>query len=163
MKFWSTLFICLIISFCTFGHEGPAYPILVDKKIATNKLSIWADPDTDKGSFSFFVEGAKNETYTIGLRSWPVNDKNHILVTSAYLESEGSERSTYSAILPFDQSIMWNVEFTVLQNGNKVTSFNLPLDVTPPGPSKLEFAIYFLPFLLVGFVWIKVMIAKRKK
>ncbi|MDD4975923.1 MAG: hypothetical protein PHY93_16320 [Bacteriovorax sp.] len=167
MKFVLTLLISIFIShsifFGVFAHEGPAYPISVDRPINGAKLSIWADPDTGKGTFMLFLEGEKTSNFTINMVAFPVDDPIHILKTTAQLSNEGEKRSTYSAALPFDRSIIWNIEFSLKQNGNTVSTFMLPLNVTPPGPNKLEFAVYFLPFLLLGFVWVRVVIAKRKR
>jgi hypothetical protein len=168
MKMALRLLIGFFISHCfylsVFAHEGPAYPILVDRPINGTKLSIWADPDTGKGSFTLFLEGENTSNFTIELTASPVDDPHHILKALGQLLPDGeSNRSTYSTTLPFERSIMWNVEFVLKQNGHSDTSFTLPVDVTPPGPNKLEFAVYFLPFLLLGFVWVKVVIAKKKR
>jgi hypothetical protein len=154
MKMALRLLIGFFISHCfylsVFAHEGPAYPILVDRPI--------------KGSFTLFLEGENTSNFTIELTASPVDDPHHILKALGQLLPDGeSNRSTYSTTLPFERSIMWNVEFVLKQNGHSDTSFTLPVDVTPPGPNKLEFAVYFLPFLLLGFVWVKVVIAKKKR
>src|SRR5262245_40899153 len=33
------------------AHRGPPYPVLVDRRIASYTLSVWADPDVGTGTF----------------------------------------------------------------------------------------------------------------
>ena len=35
------------------------------------------------------------------------------------------------------------------------------VDVTPPGPNRVEFLIYLLPFIGVGFLWGKKMLRRN--
>jgi hypothetical protein len=157
------IFFCyFFLSHQIFAHEGPAYPILVDKKISTGKVSIWADPDTGKGTFDIFIEGKTPLIKSVHLRSVPENDNAHVMETDAQLISTEGERQNFRAVLPFDRELVWKVEFVLKQNDGTENSTNLPVEVTPPGPNRLEFALYFLPFLLLGLIWIKVMFAKRK-
>ncbi len=163
MKILMSIFLGIFLSMSIWAHEGPAFPILVDRKIANFKLSIWADPDTGQGTFSLYLEGEKNPNLSIDLAASPVDDSGHTLKAAGQLVDEDQKRSTYKAILPFDRSLNWNVEFKLKENGTLISSFSLPLEVTPPGPNKLEFAVYLLPFLLVGFIWIRVVIAKKSQ
>lgn len=152
----------LLFALPSLAHEGPAFPILVDKQIGSTKVSIWTDPDTDKGTFDVFIEGEPSKNYQITLKASPANDPAHILTTKALDLKKSDSRLDFRAVLPFDRELVWNVEFILKQNDGAENTITLPVEVTPPGPSRLEFALYFLPFLLVGFLWIKVMQAKRK-
>ena len=35
------------------AHEGPPYPILVDKTLGPCVVSVWSDPDVGTGTFFF--------------------------------------------------------------------------------------------------------------
>lgn len=179
MKFIIVFYI--ILTATVFAHEGPAYPILVDHKIIgltsnnlelESRLSLWADPDTGMGTFSFYLEAnnfssflRKKDQLDINILTYPANDITHILKGIASLDQKnsGAERLVYVAKIPFDLSTKWDFEISLSQNGRLLSNIKIPVDVTPPGPNRLEFIIAFLPFLLVGLVWIKVVIYKRKK
>lgn len=158
------LFLFLITnSIALKAHEGPPFPILVDKKINDGILTIWADPDTGEGTFYLYLEGAGGQESTIELIAKPQNIPSFELSTQAARIDATPKRSTYKAILPFDRPLMWKVEFRIKQNGNMVQSIILPVEVTPPGANKLEFAVYLLPFLMIGFIWVKIVMVKLKK
>lgn len=144
-------------------HDGPAFPILVNQKVDAISLSIWADPDTGEGSYFLYLEGPESSSYSITVLSTATDNPSEKLLQSAILTEKEDGKSSYKAIVPYTRAIMWNVEFQLKQNGNTQKSIIIPIEVTPPGPNKLEFAVYFLPFILVGFLWVKVVLAKRKK
>lgn len=161
MKYIITLF-CILFSHRMFAHEGPAYPLLVDQLLKDSKVSIWADPDTGNGTFTFYLEGAGSSDFSIEIEARPKElSSPHLKVQARKAQAQDS-KTTYSAQVPFDKSMMWNVEFFFKQKGITVNKIALEVEVTPPGPNKWEFALYFLPFLLVGFLWVKVVLAKRK-
>ncbi|MFA6235863.1 MAG: hypothetical protein WC635_00940 [Bacteriovorax sp.] len=163
MKTYVILLLSFFISSLALAHDGPAYPILVDKTFGTNKLSVWADPDVGLGSFWLYLEGENGQDFTLLIKASPVDQPAHLLTSFAKISKNEPGKSVFIATLPFDREIMWNVEISLKQNNLEVASFKLPLEVTPPGPNKLEVAVYFIPFLLLGFLWIKVVVAKRKK
>ena len=155
----------LLLSLSLSAHEGPAYPILVDHNFHQAKLSIWADPDTGAGTFSIYIAGEKSPNlndYQIEVSATPTNDPSHRLTKLAILVEKNDQQSTYKVVLPFDRELMWNVEFHFKQNNLTIADVTEKVEVTPPGPNKWEFALYFLPFLLLGFIWLRVVIYKRK-
>lgn len=149
-------------SFITFAHEGQAYPLLVGKQIGTSVLSIWGDPHLEKGVFDLFIEGNDLATFQIDLKATASNGSDHVLKTHAIFQEKKGDRQNFRAVLPFDREVMWNVEFVVKQNDGTENTVTLPVEVTPAGPSKAEFALYFLPFLLVGLLGIKILATKAK-
>lgn len=161
MKYIFTI-LCILFSHRIIAHEGPAYPLLVDQLLKDSKVSIWADPDTGNGTFTFYLEGADSADFSIEIVAWPKGTASPHLNTEAHKAEAQVGKTTYSAQVPFNESMMWNVEFVFKQKGIIVNKIALEVEVTPPGPNKWEFALYFLPFLLVGFLWVKVVLAKRK-
>lgn len=144
------------------AHEKKAFPILMDKQIGKDKLSIWADPDLDKGTFDLFIDGVEQSKYQIQLKANPVSDPSHVLATKANFVGKTEGRQNFTAVLPFDREVMWNVEFGIKQNEGTENTFRLLLNVTAPGPGKGEFALYLLPFLLVFLLGMKILITKLK-
>ncbi len=140
------------------AHEGPAYPIIVDHPFFTNKLtaklSVWADPDTYKGTFFFYLDNSKLSSALYQVEASPQNAPTHVLKV---------ESSENILIVPFDQNLMWNVTIKLLDPKNReiLTSKKVVLEVTPPGPNKTEFVIYLIPFVIVAAFWIKMTVVKR--
>ena len=161
--FTKAFFIYLILTGIAFSHSGTSYPILVDRKISNTNLTIWADPDLSKGSFFIYLDGELKSEAIINIKANPTDDTNHILKSEAKLSNEKPERSTYIAILPFDRATNWNIEFSIILKNKNSAIISIPLEVIPPGPNKLEFAIYLLPFLLVGLILLRIIITKMKK
>lgn len=162
----------LILSFSffastLFAHEGPPFPILVDHKFGEYKLSVWADPDTENGTFTFYPEGEnlKKDDLYFEIKAHPQGRPEPILKSTALIPTEDKGRYSYTATLPFPTNETWDIIVVVKnkQNGDTLTSTTVPVEVTPPGPNKTEFVVYTLPFLLVAFIWVKVMIHKRRK
>ncbi len=166
MNIFLTLFFLLITNL-TFAHEGPPFPILVDHPFGKYKLSVWADPDTENGTFTFYPEGAgltKDELF-FEIKAQPQKSAGPILKSTALKALEDKGRYSYTATLPFPTNEIWDVIVVVKnkQNGNTLTSATVSVEVTPPGPNKTEFVIYTLPFLAVAFIWVRFMMRKRRK
>ncbi len=157
------LYLILFSSIPLMAHEGVSYSILSDAPLGANTLSIWTDPHLDEGLFSLFISGDNKANYTVEVLTNPVKDPTHQLKAIAKLISNASERATYKVELPFDRDVMWNVEFVFKQNGQIISTLKREVQVVAPGPNKFEFALYFMPFLLMGFILFKVHQAKLKK
>ncbi|MBC7711689.1 MAG: hypothetical protein H7177_00015 [Rhizobacter sp.] len=166
MKKYFFLFSMLVISE-VFAHEGPPFPILVDQKFLTNKISVWTDPDTEKGTFLFYPEGEnlKGDDFIYQIKATPTTGPKEILSALAMKGEQQNGRFTYTATIPFPRAMVWNVEILVKnkQNGDVLLDQTLPVEVTPPGPNRTEILVYLIPFLIIGGIWIKVVIHKRKK
>lgn len=146
----------------TFAHEGPPYPILVNKDIGKDTLSIWADPDVGEGTFQFFLEAGNDfEISTISI------DVQAVAPDGTYdqkiYKAEHVTNDTLLLKIPFSVEGEWTLH--ILPNNGEWPNEEviLKVDVTPPGPSKLEFAVYLIPFILVGLIWIKIIWHKYLK
>jgi hypothetical protein len=165
-KIFTALFSLLVISE-VFAHEGPPYPILVDHKFLNHKVSVWTDPDTDKGTFLFYPEGQgiNPDDYIYIIKATPKEGAPEILSAIALKGQEQNGKPTFTATIPFSRAMIWNIEIVVKnkQNGDILVNQTLPVEVTPPGPTSTETLVYLVPFLLVGGIWIKAVLNKRKK
>jgi hypothetical protein len=158
-------FILLLISFSSaFAHEGPPYPILIDQKVFENRLSIWADPDVGEGTFQFFLEdGNLKELAFTAIEIRAVSPKG--IEDKQTYQAKHSSDDKLVAILPFSSEGLWTLSVILKRPDGNWEQVIVKVEVTPPGPSKLEFAIYTLPFLVAAFFWIKIFWYKhfRKK
>lgn len=158
------LLICVLF-FLSFSflnaHEGPAFPVLVNKALKNFTLSIWADPDTGNGAFHLYFKPVNEEIESLTVVSYPLRKKSYQISTVAQKLVEKAGQQHYSAMVAFDSEEAWESEFSVKQKDGTLEKVRVQVDVTPPGPSKWEFALYFLPFLLIGFVWGKAYLLKK--
>lgn len=160
-----TFIFSLLFTSGVLAHEGPAYPILVDRLVGSLKVSVWADPDTGSGTFDIYVEGNPALSHTgalsVTVSAKAADHQGPQLTGEAELIKSEPGRLSYRTVLAFDRDVMWNVEFLFKQNNRTEQSISLPVEVTPPGPNRWEFALFFLPFLIVGFIWVRVLLARR--
>lgn len=139
------------------AHEGPPYPILVDKSLGPSSASVWADPDVGTGTFFIILEPAPNSTLPedikveIGVR--PVGGRLAEVLHAA--EREGVRgRVQYKAEVPFDAEGQWHVR-VLLQSSRGGGEIAADVEVTPPGLGRWDLLIYLFPFLLVGALWLR--------
>jgi hypothetical protein len=146
-----------------FAHEGPPYPIIVDKTLGPCVLSVWSDPDVGTGTFFFIVEPAHggrlpdDMRIEIGVR--PASGRLPEAVYAAEREDQGG-RVQFKALVPFDAEELWRVRVR-LQSAQGGGEAGTDVEVTPPGYGRWDLLIYLLPFAAVGFLWLRAMIKGR--
>lgn len=161
------LLLTCFLSTTVLAHEGPPFPIVVDHIFGELKVSVWADPDTENGTFTFYPEGPnlKKDDLYFEIKANPKDQTGPILKSTALQAIEDKGRYSYTATLPFPTNGVWDVIIVVKnkQNGSVLTSTSVPVEVTPPGPNKSEFVLYMLPFLVVAAIWVRIVLYKRRK
>ncbi len=161
MKTTGLIVFFLFFSSFSLAHEGPAFPVLVDKALKSFTVSVWADPDTGNGTYTLYFKPVNDVIESIAVESYPLRDKSHKITGVAEKLAESAGQLPFRAVVVFDTEETWESEFTVKQKDGTSEKVLVQVDVTPPGPSKWEFALYFLPFLLIGFVWGKAYLLKK--
>jgi hypothetical protein len=152
------------------GHAGPPFPVVSERTAGPFRVSIWTDPDaTDDGTAGgqfwvilHAVDGAE-----------PAAD-TRVTVVARPLDRPGPEqrapavpqpgaRSRYFATVVLDHEGAWQVEGLVDGPGGAASvraQVEATYDLRPP-PFELPFLV--LPFLLVGFLWLKALRARRRR
>jgi hypothetical protein len=147
------------------AHEGPPYPILVDKMIGPCLVSVWADPDVGVGTFFIILDpprgGTLPEDVTVEIGVRPVSGR---LAEARYKAGrEGlRSRTQFKAETPFDAQERWltRVVLKSSQGGGEAT---VEVEVTPPGYGRWDLLLYLFPFLAVGFLWLKAFLHGRSR
>jgi hypothetical protein len=162
---WFLLAICLLdaTSLPACAHEGPPYPIVVDKTAGPSLMSVWGDPDVGIGTFYMILEPLKGSAVPgdvkIHVAVQPVSGR---LPEARYTaERDRSSRSVqFKAEVPFDAQERWRLRVMLesSQGAGEVTS---DIEVTPPGFGRWDLLIYFFPFLLIGLLWLRAFFRKR--
>jgi hypothetical protein len=153
----------LAVSAHVFAHEGPPYPIIVDKTLGPCVVSVWSDPDVGTGTFFFILEPAPGgklpDDVRIEIGVHPVSGRLPEAVYTAVREDQ-SGRVQFKALVPFDAEELWRVRVNLqsAQGGGEATT---DVEVTPPGYGRWDLLIYILPFAAVGALWLRAIIKGR--
>jgi hypothetical protein len=151
------------------AHSGPPFPILEDRIAGAYKLSIWADPDatddqTAAGKFWITLQAAARDTKI------PATTAAQLSITP--LDRSGAERSgraeplngdverQYVAVL-MDHEGRYGVRVKIegpLGTADVRTETDATYDLRPRPILTL---LFVAPFLLVGFVWGKLLITRK--
>ena len=147
------------------GHEGPPYPIFVDKTVGPCLVSIWTDPDVGIGTFLIILDpppgGTIPDDVAIDISVRPVTGR---LPEARYraLRENIRGRVQYKAEIPFDAQERWLTRFT-LQSSQGGGELATEVEVTPPGYGRWDLLLYLFPFLAVGFLWLKAFLRGRNR
>jgi len=147
------------------AHEGPPYPILVDKMIGPCLVSVWADPDVGVGTFFIILDPPRGGTLPedvaveIGVR--PVNGRLPEALYRAGRESLRGQ-TQFKAEIPFDAQERWLTRI-LLKSSQVGGEATVEVEVTPPGYGRWDLLLYLFPFLAVGFLWLKAFLRGRSR
>jgi hypothetical protein len=159
-----TLLVVLIFVSTTHAHEGPPYPLFVDRYVDGYTISVWTDPDV--GDAVFFV--ILDEPHRIGrspdirvqIGVQPVSGRLPEAFYSAEPENVASQLQ-YRAQVHFDAEELWRVRVRLTgTKGNAETIATV--EATPPGYGRWDLLLYLVPFLAVGIVWGVAMVRKLR-
>lgn len=147
------------------AHEGPPYPILVDKTLGPCVVSVWSDPDVGTGTFFFILEptpgGRLPDDVRVEVGVRPTSGRLPEAVYTAERE-DMSGRVQYKALVPFDAQELWRVRVSLQSSqggGEAITD----VEVTPPGYGRWDLLLYLLPFAAVGALWLRAIIRRRHR
>lgn len=148
------------------AHEGPPFPIIVDEPVGPWSVSVWTDPDIGIGTFYVVLEPLDEDAeipagtrVSIGVR--PVSGRLEEAVSEATPEPvRYGER--HVAEVAFDRGEWWDVRILVQAPGGS-GELTARVEATPDGTiGPIGMVFYMLPFLAVGFIWLKVALRKRE-
>ena len=149
----------------TDAHEGPPFPIIVDREVGPYVVSIWTDPDIGTGTFFVVIEPGANErlpdvhSVRVGVR--PVSGR---LPEALYDADEQDVRygARYIAEVAFDEGGMWDVH-VVIEGEAGGGEIRTQVEPTPDGTiGPIGLVVYALPFIAVAFLWIKAALRRRQ-
>jgi hypothetical protein len=152
------------------GHAGPPFPIVSERDVGPYRVSIWTDPDaTDDGT-----PGGQFWILLHPVHGTAARADSRVTVVArplerpggeerAVAEPQGGEPSRYFARVVLDHEGPWRVE-VLLEGPGGASSTSAEVSATYDlRPSLLELPILVLPFLLVGFLWLKALRVRRRR
>jgi hypothetical protein len=150
------------------AHDGPPFPIVSNQTAGPYVLSVWTDPDsTDDGTAGgrFWITigapggGAIPVGTVANVTIAPVDRSNALLTARA--EPVGGAVTNQLASLVMDHEGRFSVRAVVsgpLGHGEVTSEVDATYDLRP---SRILLVVYALPFVLVAFLWIKLMMKRR--
>jgi len=173
--FFEKIASCVFVSFVSSwpvsvgAHSGPPFPIVEDRVVGAYKVSIWTDPDatddhTAAGKFWVTLQPAA--------RAMTLPDATSVRVSIKPIDRQGDEQvaqadrlnddiSRQFVALLMDHEGRYGVHVSVagpLGAADVDTETDATYDLRPRPILTL---LFVAPFLLVGFVWGKLLIARK--
>lgn len=155
----------LLFPTLAFAHDGPPFPIIVDQQVGPCIISVWTDPDIGEGSFFIITQAAPNGSVPSDLVvHLAVQPSSGRLSETSYVAVREDLRGQvqYKAMVQFDAQEMWRVRVKLqsAQGSGETEAFVEP---TPDGLGRWDLLIYLLPFLAIGFLWLRAFLSKRSR
>lgn len=139
------------------AHEGPPFEI-IRQDIDPYRISVWADPDIGTAVFFVVLEPRRSADFaapdSVAVSVQPVIER---LEEATYTAEPQPVRygARYYTEVYFDRGELWNVRVRVF-SGATVREVTTQVEATPDGTiGPIGLVLYLLPFLAVGFLWLK--------
>lgn len=172
-RWWRALLLGLCLIGITPGseaHEGPPFPIIVDREVGPYLVSVWTDPDIGIGTFFVVMEPnpesesgqLSKEISAIKVGVEPVSGRLEEKVYDA--EAQPARRGArYWVEVEFDKGEMWKVR-VIIEGGGWGDELTSEVEATPDGAmGPLSILVYAIPFVGLGILWIRAIIIRRRK
>lgn len=160
-----TIVFILCLSAHAVAHDGPPFPIVMDQFVAPCIISVWTDPDIGQGSFFVITQAPPNGSLPDDLVvKLAVQPKSGRLPEATYeaVREESGGQVQYKAMVNFDVQELWQVR-VILSSAHGSGETSAFVEPTPEGLGRWDLLIYLLPFLAIGFIWLRAFFFKRSK
>jgi len=159
------LLVCLVNLPTAHAHQGPPFPIIMDEPLGDYVVQVWTDPDIGEATFFVILEtpagDPPSEVPTVSMWAEPVNKRLERTSYEAHQQNLRN-RMQFESKPYFDIQDMWNVGFVITPPGGTPLELKAEVESTPPGLGPWDLAIYLLPFLLFGGLWLMGLVRKRR-
>ena len=167
----------VLLALCTLreatlsAHSGPPYPIVSTRVVGAYRLSVWSDPDTtDDGSpggkFWVTLERAQADgqipSHTRATVTVHALDRHRPDLQASASPVRGDIGNQFAGLV-LDHEGPYSVRVDVhgpLGTVTVNTAVDATYDLRPP---RWLIAVYLVPFLLVAFLWIKLLLKRRAR
>jgi hypothetical protein len=165
MRLLSLFSFLVMLALPAEAHQGPPFPIIVDRKTGPCLISVWTDPDIGIGTFFVIVDplpgGSIPSDLKVDLGVQPVSGRLPEAVYPTDRDTRGGHLQ-FNARVEFDRQEFWNVRVR-LQSSAGNAEATAQVEATPPGLGKWDLLFYLAPFVLVAVLWIRGMRKRRKR
>ncbi len=159
------IFVCAVLP--ASAHDGPPYPIIVDRPTGQVLLSVWTDPDVGIGTFHVYLEPMDGRPLppacAVQVSVQPVTGRLAERTHDTKLFRSDEARYHYVGEVPFDAPEDWRTRI-IVRCGTEEAEVDKVVAVTPPGQGPLlDFVLYLLPFVAIGFLIVRALVARRQQ
>ncbi len=151
------------------AHDGPPYPIIVDRPTGPALLSVWADPDVGIGTFYVYLEPLDDRTpipadAAVEITVWPKSGRLEEASYRAEASAKGTrDKQRFYCEVDFDRQEWWVSRIEVSGAGERET-VETDVEVTPPGSGPVfDFILYLFPFAAVGVLIVRGIVVGRNR
>ena len=164
-KFYAIFALLGPLCFALGAHNGPPFPIIVDKRVGPAVIALWTHPDIGVGSFWVIVDpppgGKLPDDLSVELAIQPVSAR---IPEARYpgKRDNSSAQVQFKVEAPFDRQEFINVRVLLKSSsGSGVAAASV--EVTPVGYGRWDLLFYLAPFLCAGFLWFRAMTRRRRR
>ena len=150
------------------AHEGPPYPIVVDRTIGPVLLSVWSDPDVGTGTFHVYLEPGSDgrplpRGCAVDVHVQPVGGRLPERGYRAERLRADADRQHYFGEVAFDAVGDWRTRVVVRCGAAGGGEAATVVAVTPPGQGPvLDFVLYLFPFVAIAVIFVRALIVRRR-
>ena len=162
-------YLLLVASIALEAHNGPPFPVITDRTVGNYVISLWADPDASDdgdadGRFWVVVNPAAKGTAlpadtVVRIAIWPAKHLEAIRTETAVADDR--EPSRRSAAFAIDREGKFGVKATIAGSLGAAELESVVDAEYDARPRPMLIAVFALPFVLIGFVWIKLVLRRR--
>ena len=147
------------------AHNGPPFPIIENHRVGPCIISFWTHPDVGTGAFFVFVEpipgSAVPKDLKVQVGVQPESGRLPEVIYTADKDHSGGQLH-YKALAEFDRQEFWRVRLILESSQGRGEEFSR-VEATPVGFGRWDLLFYLLPFLAVGFLWLRGMSRRRNR
>ena len=167
---WAVAIACLVAIPEVRAHDGPPFPIVSNRVAGSYEVSIWTDPDaTDDGSaagqFWVVLQPARDDSdlppdTRVNVSIWPLDRNGPVQRATASPVAQSVARQFVALVM--DHEGRFGVRAVIdgaLGPADVEAEVAATYDLRPP---PILLVLYTVPFVLVGFLWVKLLLRRRR-
>jgi len=162
---FARLWLLVALAIPAGAHNGPPFPIIVDRRVGPCIISLWTHPDVGTGAFWVMVNpppgGVVPKDLKVQVGVQPVTGRLPEKRYAARLDSMRGQVQYYVEAA-FDAQELWRIHVLLDSSAGHGES-SATVEVTPPGLGRWDLLWYASPFAAVAFLWIRALTRKRKR
>jgi hypothetical protein len=162
---WFVSMLWLLFAVPASAHNGPPFPIIENRRVGPSVISLWTHPDVGTGTFFVFVEpvagGRVPKDLKVQIGVQPESGRLPEVVYTANRDDSGGQLQ-YKAVVEFDRDEFWRVHLILDSSQGRGEEFSR-VEATPVGFGKWDLLFFLLPFLAVGFLWMRGISRRRNR
>lgn len=152
------------------AHDGPPFPIVSDRVAGNYRVSVWTDPDaTDDGSaggqFWVILEATAQDARVpagtrVSIAVAPADRAGSAVTGQASPTREDPARQFGAVVMGHEGPFRVHVAIDgPLGPATIEAAVDATYDLRPP---PIMLVVYTIPFLIVGFLWLKLLLRRRR-